>query len=422
MPEKTSLASFSDVNKTIDYYEIEIKEFQAQTYPNLGPTTYVGYDAMAPGPTFRIPKDRESLVRFSNLASNPSSIHLHGSPSRAPFDGWAEDLVQPQEYKDYYYPNQEAARTLWYHDHAIGITAVNAYFGQAGFFLLEDSSNEYNLPDGKYDVPLMISARQFNADGSLFSPVDERVSLYGDVVTVNGQPWPFFNVEPRKYRFRLLDASVSRTFSLFLVEDPETVNFATGDGSTSTNDPTLNDEGETISDTTTRLPFTVIGADAGLTSAPVETDNLVLAVAERWEIIIDFSNFAGRSLTLMNERDFQTNEDYPATDKVIRFQVGTEVTDESNNGPLPTQLATLAIPTEHTTVDHEMAFERSNGQWLINGVGFEDVANRVLAKPTRGTVERWRLVNRSGGWSHPIHVHLVDFQVVSRTGKWRSKV
>jgi FtsP/CotA-like multicopper oxidase with cupredoxin domain len=101
------------------YYEIELKAFTKSIYPNLRPATLVGYDGMSPGPTFVIPKGTESIVRFVNNAKHENSVHLHGSYSRAPFDGWAEDVIQPGEYKDYYYPNQQSARLQWYHDHAM---------------------------------------------------------------------------------------------------------------------------------------------------------------------------------------------------------------------------------------------------------------------------------------------------------------
>jgi bilirubin oxidase len=120
--------------KSIDFYEINIVQFNKQTYPDLGTTTYVGYNGIAPGPTFHMTKGREAVVRFVNKYDRPSSIHLHGSYSRTPFDGWAEDRTFPGEYKDYYYPNAQPMRTLWYHDHSLSITAVNAYFGQAGFY------------------------------------------------------------------------------------------------------------------------------------------------------------------------------------------------------------------------------------------------------------------------------------------------
>ena len=141
-------------------------------------------------------------------------------------------------------------------------------------------------------------------------------------------------------------------------------------------------------------------------------------MAERYEIIIDFAAYAGKSLILMNERDFQTNPDYPATDRVIKYVVGTTVSSTDGNGAVPTtrHLSTLNTPKSDTTVDHEFTFERKNGQWLINGVGFEDIPNRILAKPVRGNTERWRLINKGGGWSHPIHIHLIDFQVQARTG------
>lgn len=99
--------------KDIWYYEIEIKPFDHQVYPKLSPAHLVGYDGISPGPTFVIPRGTESVVRFMNQAGRANSVHLHGSPSRAPFDGWGEDLTFPNEYKDYYYPNYESARLLW---------------------------------------------------------------------------------------------------------------------------------------------------------------------------------------------------------------------------------------------------------------------------------------------------------------------
>ncbi len=111
--------------KDILYYEIEIKQFEKQVYPNLLPAQLVGYDGISPGPSFVIPRGTETVVRFINNATRPNSVHLHGSPSRAPFDGWAEDVTEPGEFKDYYYPNTQSGRLLWYHDHAISIVGDN---------------------------------------------------------------------------------------------------------------------------------------------------------------------------------------------------------------------------------------------------------------------------------------------------------
>ena len=216
----------------------------------------------------------------------------------------------------------------------------------------------------------MLSAKQFLPSGKLLSPESERVSLYGDVITVNSQPWPYFKVEPRKYKFRLLDASVSRSFNLYLVAD---------------------------SDPKTKIPFTVVGADAGYLDHPVPTSNLIISMAERYEIVIDFDKYKNTNLTLMNEYNFQTNDDYPATNKIMKFVVGDKVSDSDNNGEIKGHLSDLAMPEQHPTVDYSFEFGRSNGQWLINGVGFEDAKNRILAYPKRGQVSRWRLINKSGG-------------------------
>ncbi|QDS76034.1 hypothetical protein FKW77_005223 [Venturia effusa] len=389
-PVKTPKYSYTNASSDvpIDYYEIEIKPFSQQVYAGKKPAQLIGYDGISPGPTFMMEKGREAVVRFINKSVRKSAIHLHGSYSRAPFDGWAEDTIAPNEYKDYYYPNHQSARTLWYHDHAVHITAQNAYFGQAGLYLLHDKNEDIlGLPKGKYDVPLVLSSKQYNSDGTLFDPIVETVSLYGDVIHVNGQPWPFLAVEPRKYRFRLLDAAISRTFQLYLQS------VTTGK----------------------KVNFQVIASDTGLISKPITTDNLYISMAERWEIVIDFAAFKGQSIDLMNMRDVGADEDYAATDKVMRFNVGNTVTDTTNNAAVPSSLATLPFPPNKSNVDRSFKFERSNGEWQINGVIFSDVNNRILAKPQRGAVEVWELENSSGGWSHPIHIHLVDFRVISRT-------
>ncbi|KAK3695700.1 Cupredoxin [Podospora appendiculata] len=382
-------------NNPIDYYEITINQFSANVYPNKGNATLVGYDGISPGPTFLMERGREAVVRFINNATMDNSVHLHGSYSRAPWDGWAEDVTTSGQFKDYFYPNGQAGRFLWYHDHAIDHTAENAYFGQAGGYILHDPAKDsLGLPSGygQFDIPMILSSKQYNNDGTLFSPAQETTSLYGDVIHVNGQPWPFFNVQPRKYRLRFLNAAISRTFLLY---------FQQSTGSTA------------------KLPFQVIATDAGLMEAPVNTTSLYISMAERYELVFDFAPFAGQNITLRNTDDVGADVDYVNTDKVMRFVVSpTAVTDPST---VPTALTTLPFPPALAAnrVDHHFEFERTNGEWKINGVGFNDVANRVLANVPRGTVEIWELENGGGGWSHPIHVHLVDFKVLTRTGSTR---
>ncbi|KAF2006623.1 Cupredoxin [Amniculicola lignicola CBS 123094] len=371
---------------------IEEDPFTQQVYPNKQPARLVGYDGISPGPTIVVPKGTETVVRFLNQGDRESSIHLHGSPSRAPFDGWAEDITNPDEYKDYYYPNYQSARFLWYHDHAMHFTAENAYFGQAGAYIIQDPAEDaLGLPSGygEFDIPLVLSSKFYNSDGTLQSSQGETDSLWGDVIHVNGQPWPYLNVQPRKYRFRFLNAAISRSFALYFAR-------ATA----------LN----------TKLNFKVIASDAGLLTDPQQTNLLYASMAERYEIVFDFTSYAGQSIELRNVEkvnDVGTDEDYIGTNRIMKFVVSsTAVTDPST---VPATLRTVNFPPPSTGVDHHFRFHRTDSEWRINGIGFADVENRVLANVPRGTVEIWELENSSGGWTHPIHVHLVDFRVLSRS-------
>lgn len=320
------------------------------------------------------------------------SVHLHGCYTRAPFDGWAEDVTKPGEYKDYYYPNSQSARTLWYHDHAVGQTAENAYFGQAGFYILHDPAEDaLGLPSGKYDIPLALNSKQYNSDGTLYNPKDERMSLEGDVIHVNGQPWPYHTVEPRKYRLRWLDSSISRTFKLSFVDE----------------------SGKSI-------PFQVVGSDTGLLTKPVTSSDLEISMAERWELVFDFSSYAGQNVTVMNQDENPRGNNDDNTDKVMRFVVGNTVSDSSNNGNPPSSLRTVPFPANNGgKVDRSFNFEMNQGVWQVNGVTFADTKNRILANPPRGSIEIWSLTNSNGGMAHPVHIHLVDFQILSRTGGQR---
>ncbi|KAI1311397.1 Cupredoxin [Xylaria venustula] len=379
--------------KDIWYFEVEEQLFQKQIYPNLGPTTFVGYDGMIPGPSFVIPRGTETVVRFVNNAQRETSVHLHGSPSRSPFDGWAADTTNPGEYKDYYYPNFQSARLLWYHDHALGITAENAYFGLAGAYILTDPAEDaLGLPSGygEFDIPLILSSKFYNQNGTLQSQLQEMTSTWGDVIHVNGEPWPFLDVQPRKYRFRFLDTGISRNFALHFTRS---------------------------TDTTVKIPFQVIASDTGLLEIPVTVDTLLIAMAERYEVVFDFTQFAGQSVDLRNlpgVGGFGVDQDFENTDKVMRFNVAADPVDDPST--VPANLREVPFPPDTEGVDQHFLFHRQHGQWLINGVGFEDVANRVLANVPRGTVEIWELENKSGGWTHPIHVHLVDFRVIFRSG------
>src|SRR3954447_3467632 len=249
------------------YYELVQQQTQLEILPGLRTTTW-GYNGITPGPTIMNRRGQAAVVRqINNLpAVHPelrynvwSSTHLHGSCSLPEYDGYASDVTNPGQYKDYHYPNIQDARTLWYHDHGVHITAENAYMGLAAQYILHDPGEQaLPIPHGQYDLPFILKDVMFQDSGDLVIDDNNENGIYGDVVLVNGRPWPLMQVEPRKYRFRVLNASVSRSYDLAL------------------------DSGE---------PLIVIGTDGGLMPHPQPCANVKIGMAERYEIVIDFAKY-----------------------------------------------------------------------------------------------------------------------------------
>ncbi|KAK0842126.1 hypothetical protein LTS02_016602 [Friedmanniomyces endolithicus] len=376
--------------RTVQFYTCAIESFTKQIYPNLGPAHMTGYNGTSPGPTYVIPRGTESIIRYLNNGEVSAAVHLHGSYTYSVWDGWASDEMAVGQWKDYYYPNSETARSIWYHDHADGHTASDAYYGQAGVYLITDSAEDaLGLPAGAYDVPLALTDHSYQANGDLASPNGNPINFFGDVLSVNGQPWPYMSVEPRKYRFRVFDMSLSRAYDLFFA------------------DPSGN-----------WITFQVIASDSGLFGSPVTSNDLVIAMGERYEVVIDFSMYAGKNITLGNNMQQAQIQELANTNKVMQFNVGSTVSDNSNNGAVPSTLnGNIQWPAQRTTVDHTFNFQMGGeSTWTINGVDFSDVNNRILARPTQGSVQLWELHHTGGPAVHPVHVHLVNMQVVSRTG------
>jgi bilirubin oxidase len=139
-------------------------------------------------------------------------------------------------------------------------------------------------------------------------------------------------------------------------------------------------------------------------------------MGERYEIVFDFSSFSGKNVTLRNTQGVGQNIDYAATDKVMQFVVGNTVSSKNNNGDLPSTLRVVPFPPDKIEADKDFEFARVGDEWKINGVGFADINARILTKPPRGAVEIWNLKNGAGGGVHPVHIHLIDFEILTRNG------
>ncbi len=391
-------------DKDTDYYEIIAQKAPVEILPGL--TTEIwSYNGITPGPTIRqqggkrSQGGKESIVRFINKLDKDAqgndidlSTHLHGMASFPHYDGYAEDLIPPGYFKDYVYPNDRAS-TLWYHDHSIDTTSRNVYMGLAGMYIVEDEfDRNLRLPQGEYDIPLILQDKRFGADGKLIFDDGDGRSVYGDIILVNGVPWPRLEVANRKYRFRLLNASASRHFNLVLSRFPE---------------------GQTSGD-----KIILIGSDGGLLSSPVAFkapyQTLPIVIAERYDIIIDFSEYPiGSQVYLRNVGFTGTIDTSTRSHTLMRFDVVRQERDDSELPATLREVRPITIPANVTR--RTFRFERSNGQWKINNKTWNK--NRVDANPNPGDVEIWELVNPGSGWVHPVHIHMIDLQVLSRNGR-----
>jgi len=386
----------------VKHYSVIERPVTVHILPNGQPTTFWGYNGQVPGPTIKVNHGERSVLRVRNrlprdnpLLKYPSttSVHLHGSPSLPQFDGYASDLSPTGFFKDYHYPDTEEAVTLWYHDHGVDHTSENAYFGLAAQYHIHDEREMRLLPQGEFDVPLTVRDAQFAADGSLAFDDSGNSGVMGNVVLVNGRPWPVMRVKRRIYRFRLLGAAISRSWR-----------FQLGNGD----------------------PVTMVATDGGLMPRSQTVTMWRHAVAERYEFLVDFARYRPGERVLLRNLSNPNNIDFPNTDVVMAFDVTDAPFDTTD--PTATRIPDVLVPDDPvmalTEADslrtRQFVFKRDGGQWKINGHTWADVINSnfqfLLASPGLNDVEIWELVNGGGGWFHPVHIHLIEFKILDRDG------
>ncbi|SIR67151.1 spore coat protein A [Haladaptatus litoreus] len=429
-------------------YEVEMCEVEQQLHSELPPTTVWGYEGQYPGPTIEAKQGKDVYVKWKNnlpkehllpvdttlhgAAGTPevrTVTHLHGANVEPESDGGPEawftqnfEEVGPTfEKKTYWYANEQPETSLWYHDHALGITRLNVYAGLAGFYFLRGKlERKLDLPKGKYEIPLVFQDRTFNEDGSLFYPTGPEEDtgepnpnpsvvpeFFGDTSVVNGKAWPKLTVEPRKYRFRTLNGANSRFYNLKLFEyDQET-----GE---------IGDPGPTM---------TQIGSDGGFLKEPVEIqDRLLLGPAFRADLIVDFSDFKGQTLLLHNNAPSpfggvagEDPDDVQPLPEVLLIDV-KEKNCKRDKSCIPNKLARIPeLKPEKAVQERELPLVEGVDEFdrlklLLgtrehpNGLEWSDP---ITEDPKLGTTEIWDLINTTVD-THPIHLHLVQFQVLGR--------
>ncbi len=364
---------------------LTMAQTQEQILPGGPATTMWTYNSSFPGPTIRRPTGVPTNVTIKNdlpTSAGSMSTHHHGAQTTEDSDGQpSRYLIAPGASRTYTYPAidngaSERAAPQWYHDHRDMVTGRNLWMGLLGAFIYDDPFEQsLNLPKGEHDVPLMVTDREFDATNQIPYAFQSN-GVFGDVILVNGVAQPFYEVGDRRYRFRLYNVSNKRDYSFRL------------------------SNGQSM---------TQIGTDSGLLPAPTPRTSIRLGPAERADVVIDFAGHLNENIVLENgDAEFGPGE---RDGEVMQFRVNRDVTDTSS--PVPASLRPLAA-TGTPVRTRIWDFDRAGGKWTINGKGFDP--DRVDAKPTLGTTERWVFRNPSTQ-AHMVHVHLGDQKLVSRNGQ-----
>jgi spore coat protein A len=382
-----------------DHYRLEMVEILAKVHRDLPATRLWGYNGSSPGPVIETMSGQSVTVEWMNRLPTKhflpidynlhgaekdkpevrSVVHVHGAKTPPESDGYPEDWYAPGRSVTYRYPNNQEAATLWYHDHAMGINRLNIYAGLFGLYVIRDShEDELNLPKGRFEIPLVIYDRSYRRDGSLDYPVSGMPDMpwvpeaFGEAMLVNGKLFPYLAVEPRRYRFRLLNASNGRFFHLSLSNGQQ---------------------------------FFQIGTDQGLTAAPIALDSFVIAPGERFDLVIDFTDHAGERMVLKSD-----------TFDIMQFRVSSNPVSRDTSSlpatlrPVVKTAETLALKIRRIPL---VELKSKNGDSMTMLLGGNHWDMPVTENPVIDTVEIWELLNTTED-SHPIHLHLVRFQILDR--------
>lgn len=405
-----------------------------------------GFNGITPGPmiveTYGVlgsPQNGSVLLRLrNNLPLNNGGFglpsvteHLHNGHTPLESDGFPCFFMERGQFYDHHYPNvlagvnsthaaqggdiREAMATLWYHDHRIDHTAENTYKGLAGTYILFnefDTGNEntgFRLPsfgDGQnpltsFDIYMVFNDKVFdNQTGLLKFDLFNTDGILGDKFLVNGKIQPVLHVSPRRYRFRWLNTGPSRFYQMFV----------------------LGPNNSTKS-------FWQISTDGNLLEKPVQVNSARFSVAERVDVIVDFTGQAGKTFYLENRLE-QDDGRGPTGDvlaagqgqKILKIIVdGPTVPDYSiDPATIPANQPVYFYGFPNTTdaprITRTFRFERGNGQWQVNGQLVGN-CNNIRFAIKRNSVEKWIFQNNSGGWQHPIHMHFEEFQTLTINGQ-----
>jgi FtsP/CotA-like multicopper oxidase with cupredoxin domain len=404
-------------------YQVTQKATQVDVSGSLPPQTLWTYDGISPGPTYVARYGTPILIRNYNqlpgdnggFGLNSVTTHLHNAHNPSESDGFPCDYFAAGQYYDQYYPNQlagflsthqstngdltEALSTLWYHDHREGFTSQNVYKGLIGSYILfnsldtGDETTGFRLPSfPDYDIPMMFADRCFDAQsGDMVYDTFNIDGILGDKFMVNGVIQPVLHVHPRRYRLRWTNTGPSRFLQVYLTD---------------------------LANPSASQPFWQISNDGNLLPHPVQVPAVALGVAERADVIIDFSQYAGKTIYLENRLNQPNGQGGPTGSVVsggqgfLMLKIIVDLPAVADNSAVPsasTSYYVLPSVSASPRVTRNFNFDQDrNGQWTINGNLFSCNTARFVAQ--LNSLEQWNFQN-GWNWSHPIHVHMEEHQV-----------
>jgi spore coat protein A, manganese oxidase len=411
----------AETRQGTDIYQISMSAFNRALHSELSPARLWGYEAQYPGPTIEAERGRPVEIHWQNHlpqqhlfqvdpkihgAMPPAPVvrtvpHLHGARTQSESDGLPEKWFTPGNSVRYSYANDQP-----------GITRLNVYAGLSGFYLLREKAEEtMNLPAGDYEIPILIQDRTIDQQGQLLyapsfddgKPLEPGVwgsEFFGQLPVVNGAIYPHLDVEPRPYRFRVLNGANSRFFNLFfnLAKSPTDI-------------PALVD-------------FHQIGTDGGFLPRSTQLNKVLLGPAERADLVVDFSGLEGKTLTLSNDApapypgwEFSTAH-HAQLYELMQIRVIVPLIDKKKNVDMaiPNSYIALneseAVATRDFVLSEQMDMQGRSIGMLINDKGYDAP---VTESVKLGTIEKWRFINATDD-AHPMHLHLVQFQILHRQG------
>jgi FtsP/CotA-like multicopper oxidase with cupredoxin domain len=425
------------------FYELEAKEVMLKLHPDYSPTKYWGFDGLVPGPLFRVKYGEPAMVRFHNhlpTVKTPQAYgiaeittHLHNGHTPSESDGNPvnyfnsvndPNAINPYGYKDQHYPNVKAGYTargdlvgnptealgsMWYHDHHLDFTAQNVYKGMFGCYNMFDELDTgeegmgLNLPCKDYDIPIFFHDALLDSSCQTVFDLFNLDGILGDRFMANGAIQPFLDVEKRRYRFRLYAPGPSRWWEWSLW------------------------------DGTNFQPFWQISTDGNLLPNAVQVTSVRIAVAERVDIIVDFSKIKASRVYFVNRAEQingrgPTGKTLSPGTPVLQVNLTSSVGSDTSADPSVGQVGAVGMrlrdlpDMDFAALQAKAAklpsrtwrFERGAGGWMVNGKFFDE--NVVSAAIPQESEEVWVIQNPGGSWRHPVHIHFEEHRILTRNG------